>query len=581
MGAKHRARRAHVARPAPRPSGASPSRSARAWHAGWRAHTALIVGVTALAYAASLGGEWISDDVQVIAREPLLRSLAPANLRAIFTSFDGPNYGPLKVLSLAVDYRLWGSAPPGYHLTNLALHAANALAIYWLLLRLGESTSLALVVSLLWALHPAQVESVAWVSERKNVLSTFFFLLAFHVYLGLSERPRPRGYAFLLVLFVCALLAKINTVVLPAIIALYEVAVRSRLRARDLALAGALLVVGVGPAAVNLIGNPVIGAHYHGGSLAVTMKTSSTVVPRYLGLIVWPTGTSWYHAVTLHDSWLDPMVLLGVATVVVIVAAVLALALRRRSEAFWVAWFLVTLSPMLNLVPFPALMADRYLYIPILGPLVLLARGGQALGDGLRIRWVAPVLAGLGALVCFGLTVARVPVFHDELRLWEDWAVHTPYLTADRPLRRPADPEKIRFLRDALAHDPERAVLHNNLGALFFEAGRLPEAVAELERAHALDPRDPAIALDLGFAYLNTGLWPEAARVLDVAVRGEPPSYYAQLSLGRAYLRLRDPERARPALERARLVRPWAADWRRDWAELEALEREASAEPAG
>src|SRR5205823_3349586 len=101
-------------------------------------HLGVILLVTALAYAGSLRGQWISDDITSIAENPMLRSLAPANLRLLTTTFDGPNYMPLKLLSLALDYRLFGGDPTGYHVVNLVLHIANALLVYLLLLHLGE-----------------------------------------------------------------------------------------------------------------------------------------------------------------------------------------------------------------------------------------------------------------------------------------------------------------------------------------------------------------------------------------------------------------------------------------------------------
>jgi hypothetical protein len=540
-------------------------------------HVAVIVLLATTAYAGSFSGGFVSDDVTAIAGNPLLRSLAPSNLRAIATSFDDANYIPLKVLSLALDYQVWGLTPAGYHVTNLALHVANALLVYLVLLRLGEPAGAACAVALLWAVHPVQVESVAWISERKNVLSTLFFLLGFLVYLRFSEQPRARTYLLLLALFVCALLSKVNTVVLPALMLAYEVGERFRLRGRDLAATVPLLAVGALLAWVNLHGNPSHGVAYHGGSLAVTVRTMSTVLPRYLALALAPWQPSFYHAVPLRGSWLEPAVLGGALTLLASIAVAVALIARRRRGAFWIAWFFVTLAPMLNLVPFPALMADRYLYIPLLAPLVLVAWGMRALAVRFPLLGRGmPALAGAAALACAGFTLARVPVFRNELSLWADWAVRTPYITADRPYGPKPRPAELRILRDALAREGDSAVLHNNLGGIAFEEGRLRDALAELTRARQLDPQDPAIALNLGRAYLHAGDPAAAARTLEDAVRLESPSYFAWLNLGRACLQLRDAPRARQALEQARRMRPDWQDWRREWTVLEQLERTPS-----
>src|SRR5262249_50275902 len=149
------------------------------------------------------------------------------------------------------------------------------------------------------------------------------------------------------------------------------------------------------------------------------------------------------------------------------------------------------------------------------------------------------------------LTIARVPVFHDELSLWADWALRVPYISGDRPWSRPRTAQT-SLLEQALERHPDSAVLHNNLGAIAYDAGRIDDAVRELARARELDPRDPAIALYLGRAYLLAGQPEAAVRTLEAAVRLEPPSYRAHLNLGRAYLVQRDAVHARAALERAR-----------------------------
>jgi len=522
-------------------------------------HAALIVVLTAIAYSGSFHGGFVSDDVTAVAGNPLLRSLAPANLWAIATSFDDANYIPLKVLSLAVDQWLWGTAPTGYHSTNLALHIACALAIYALVIRLGETEGTAAVVALLWAVHPVQVESVAWISERKNVLSTFFFLLGFLAALGFSDAPRRGTYVLLLGLFTCALLSKINTIVLPALMVAHEVLIRRRLRARDILATLPLLAIGAAIAWVNLHGNPSHGANYHGGSFWVTLRTSVTVIPRYLELVLVPWQLSTYYAVPLRASWLEPPVAWGVALLLALAGAALVLGRRGRPESFWIVWFGVTLSPMLNLVPFPALMADRYLYIPLAGVLVVLVRAVRTIGQRVPpIGMVTPALATAATLVLIWLTHARVPVWSNEISLWADWALHTSYISADHPWGPPPRTEQVRLLRAALIVHPERAAVHNNLGAIAFEENRAAEAVEHLARAWALDPTDPAIALNLGRAYLLANRVPEAVRTLTDATALEEPSFFAHLNLSRAYLRAGDRARAQQELERARAIRPWA-----------------------
>ena len=541
------------------------ARSTRALHA------VVIIVLASAPYWGSLRGEFVSDDVQAIVGEPRVHSLAPANLRTIFTTRDEPNYIPLKVLSFAIDYQLFGPHPAGYHAENMALHAANALLVYMLLLGLGEGASLALAVSLLWAVHPVNVESVAWIAERKNVLSMFFFLLAVLAALRFSARPRAVTYAALVAVFTCALLSKVNTVVLPALMLAYEITERFRLRARDCLATVPLLAIGAVVAWANLHDNSVHGVAYHGGSIARTLQTSSTVLPRYLELVFFPWHSSFYHAVPLRGSWFEPAVLAGLLLVIGSAATTAWLVVHRRRGGFWIAWIWLTLAPMLNLVPFPALMADRYLYMPLVGVLVLLARGAQAIGERVpAVGRAIPWAAGAAIAAASVLTLVRVPVFHDETSLWADWALRTPYISAG-PWSAGHPPAHTRLLQEALARDPNSAVLHNNIGAIAFDEGRMQDAVRELARARQLDPRDPAIALNLGRAYLRVGPPEAALRTLENAVRLEPPSYFAHMDLGRAYLQLGDIQDARAAFQRARSIRPESGE--PVWA-LAQLERE-------
>lgn len=521
----------------------------------------VIALATTLAYAGSFSGDWISDDGPMIVENTSLHALTIENLTTIATSrSDGVNYIPLNFLSLAIDRALFGLWPPGFHLVNLLLHIATAFAIYFFLLRIPEPGGLAAAAALLWAVHPVQVESVAWISERKNLLSTLFFVLAFDAYLRFSATPRIRTYLLVLLLYMAALLSKVNTIVLPAMMLVYEIALRRRLRPRDVAAALPLFACGGLVAWANLSGNTSHGASYHGGSLVSTLQTSSTTIPRYLLNVVAPFDLSGYYPVPLRASWLDPTVAFSVAVIVVLVALTCWLAWRGAPDAFWLAWFGITLSPMLNLVPFPALMNDRYLYLPLVGLLVPLLRLGQLLLQRAdAFRWAAIAIV---AATFVSLTLARVPVFRNELNLWADFGLRFSYITSDRPWGPPPRREEKRLLADALKRHPDRAALYNNVGGFAFEEARFADALASLERAYELGPDDPTIALNLGRTYLALGRVDDAVRTLERAIQLEPAAFFPQLNLARGYLLRGDLGRARATLERAKSIKKDPFFWR-------------------
>ena len=517
---------------------------------------------TTLAYARSFDGHWISDDVGLIAEEPTVHGVTPANLRALATSrTDGVNYMPLSFLSIAVDYQLWGPTPAGFHLTNLLIHIANGVAIYFLVLRLEGSARLAIAASLLWSVHPVQTETVAWISERKNVLSTLFFVLALLTYLRYSARSRVGTYFGVLGAYLAALLSKVNTIVLPALTLAYEIVWHGRLRARDVLATIPLFACGLLVAFANLYGNTSHGAAYHGGSLAVTMRTSSTTIPRYLWNAIAPFDLSYYYEVPLRASWFDPPVARAVVLIAGLVGLTLWLAWRGRSDAFWLAWFGITLSPMLNLVPFPALMNDRYLYLPLLGVLVPVLRLGGRILDRLGAGAAAPFAVGGIACGFALLTYQRVPVFQNELSLWADGGLKTCYISADQPYgARPRTEEK-RLLEEAIRRHPEQACLYDTLGGFAFEERRLADALRLLTHAAELDPNHATIALNLGRTQLWLGRNAEAITTLERATMLEPPSFWAHLNLARAYLRTNDLVRARAALTRAKAIKSEPHFW--------------------
>ena len=385
-----------------------------------------IVAATALTYAGSFDGGFVADDVPMVRDNPLIRSLDLDRLERIFTSFDDANYVPLKVLSLAVDRRVWGPAPLGFHVTNLVLHIVSALLVHRILLRLELGALRALCVALLWAVHPLQVESVAWISERKNVLSGVFFFAAFRVYLSFSESGRAIAYLGVLALYLLALLSKMNTMVLPAVCLAYEATFRFRLRRRDWLASLPLFALGALVGWYNLAGNPVHGARYHGGSPIVTWLTSSVVVMRYLRNALLPTDLTFWYRIPLRHSPLDPAVLLSLFALVGIAVGTLGWIRRRVRLAFWVLWFGITLGPMLNLIPFPSLIQDRYMYLPLVGLLVLAASG---LGATERIGAPRGALAAVAAAAILGsalLSFQRVEVFANAESLRHDWALRRP-----------------------------------------------------------------------------------------------------------------------------------------------------------
>lgn len=531
-----------------------------------------VVLLTAAAYSGSLNGEFVSDDLSGIRNNPLVSSLTWSNVREIFTSFDDANYMPLKVLSLAVDHSIWGPEPFGFHVVNLVLHISCAILVLCILLRMGFSPFAAFLVAALWAVHPLQVESVAWISERKNVLSGLFFFAAFRVYLEVSHHPRKWTYLLTLALFGLALLSKMNTVVLPALCIAYELSYNRRLRRDDLVAISPMLVMGALVVGYNLYGSPVHGDGFHGGSAWVTWMSSAVVVLRYAWHLLYPVDLTPGYDVVLYGSVFDAPVLIALLVLVGIAIAIAVLLSRANRNAFWLLWALITLAPMLNIVPFRSMMQDRYMYLSLLGPLALLGAGY----DAVRRQWLRRALdaAAITALVmCFFMTREQVEIWSSPFTLWARTATIVPMEAVGRGVGG-GQPEKLAYLDAQLARNPDDATVRNNRGNLDYHAGDVEAALEHYEASRRLQPDEPHNLVNLGRVYLDLGRLEDARRALVRATELRPYSYSAWLHALRMHVAMQDASSAREAWDTIVRIRPDAASapaLRRDRAALQRL----------
>jgi hypothetical protein len=529
--------------------------SLRPLHAKHALAVCVILLACVLAYWNSWKGQFVSDDVVQVARNQALRPLDWPHLQHLLVTFDGVDYMPITLTSYAADYAIWGPSPAGFHFTNLVFHGVAAVLVYVVLMQLGFPAGAALVAALLWATHPVQVESVAWISERKNVLSSAFFLCAFSLYCVFVDKPRIVTYFAVLALFTFSTLSKMNTVVLPAICVAYVGAFRFQLRRRDVLHTVPMLAIAVAVCWYNLAGNPIHGGDYHGGSARIRLLSSAVVVLRYLGNILVPSRLSAFYDVPLHASPWAPPVFFSLIAIVLAGLAVAVCLFAKHRAGFWILWFFITLAPMLNIVPFANLMADRYLYLPLLAPVALAVSGVLAVRNDWN-RAAGMALLVVMVLTCIVMSARRVPVWATPTTLWEDSVSHTYYLAADPLFVQPGFDAKVVWLRNRIAESPSSGVDYNNLGAIYYESDRLADAIAALEAARRLDGDRPNILMNLGRAYARVGREHEAVQCLRKAAEAAPHEFVAHLYLLRAYLASGDEISARHELAECARIRP-------------------------
>ncbi len=483
------------------------------------------------------------DDPQyVLENLPVLAGLSPEGTRWAFTTFSNSNWHPLTWLSLQLDVSLWGVGRPwGFHLTNVLLHAANTALLFLALRALTGAFWRCIAVALLFAVHPLRVESVAWVTERKDVLSALFGFLALWAYAAYARRPAVRRYLLVTVLFAVSLLAKPMLVTLPCLLLVLDwwplkraVALRDwgRLVAEKLPL----LALVAASAAVTVKAQAGEGAVAGLAQFPLGVRLGNAAVGyvAYLTMTVWPVGLAVYYP---HPGELPVWQTAGAALLLAALTAG-AVALRGRAPyllAGWL-WFLGTLVPVIGLVQAGAqAYADRYTYLPQVGLLLAVCWGAADLA---RARPRPALAAGaLVGLALAGLTWFQLGVWRDSVSLWEhDLRVARPsamaWLNLGAALAKQGRDGEADCYRRAIRAEPGSVQAHINLGELLSRQGDDARAVQLLEQACALSPKYAPARATLGNALFRQNRLSEAARRHREAIELDPNLIKARYDLG-------------------------------------------------
>ena len=499
---------------------------------------ALLTAVAAIVcFLPALSGGFVWDDAFYVSDNPILKMGLADAVRAIATSFVVGNYHPVTIASLALEAAALGLRPEVFHATNLLLHAANAVLAGFLLQALGVRRIAAWAGAILWAVHPLRVESVAWISARKDLLYVLFFLLALLAYVrhAREDRPPGRAYAASLALFVASCLSKAMAVSLVPVLLLVDGLLGRRASARTLSekipfAAIALVVGGIALAAQRSAG-ATPDAPDHG--LPARLAFAGYGLVFYLVKTVAPVGLSAFYPYPGGPAGTVPPAVIAQA---VAALALVAAAVRLRSHrwlAFGAGFYALTLAPVLQLVPVgAAVAADRYAYLPAIGLSFVIA---HAVGSRGAIAAVAVVALALG-----GMTWARCAVWHDGLSLWNDVLAKHPGVAIahqNRGVAREAAGDHRGAIADydaALAAVPGYADAWANRGVAEASLGDRAASLRDLREAVRLDPTRPNFRFNLGLVLGDIGAWDDALAQLGEAIRLNPRFAEAHLNRGLA-----------------------------------------------
>ena len=315
-----------------------------------------------IVYFHSLGNEFVFDDRIYLVDNPRIKNFDAAGILAIFTTFYEWDYLPLTHLSFWFEYPLFGLDPAGYHAVNALLHLINVFLLHAVVSRLSGCRTTAFWTALLFLLHPVHVESVAWISERKNVLSLFFLLLAFRSHLLQRSRWLP------LVLFLLACLAKTSVVIFPLLLVLTDRCFTDKPFRRSVIDKLPYFLISLVVVIVALTSHAQGGTlrPHPGGNPFFTLLSMLVVFKEYLLKLLFPVNLNIWYPNPVSRSLFQAEVLKAC-----LVAALFAYLVRffRKDRVifFGLVWYLIALLPVSHLVPIPQMMADRFLYIPSIG----------------------------------------------------------------------------------------------------------------------------------------------------------------------------------------------------------------------
>jgi tetratricopeptide (TPR) repeat protein len=508
----------------------------------------LLAGITAAAFLPSLDNGFVNrDDPEYVVNNLDLRGFSGRNLAELFSSVYVNHYLPVTMLTYMAEYALFGLDARGFHLTSLLVHVINVLLVFALLYWLSGSLFVAAAAALLFGIHPLRVEAVAWVAERKEVLSALFYLSSLLLYLAWRTRGGRHYYLLSLAALLVSLLSKTMSVSQPFVLVLIDYLSGRTIDRKSLleklpffALAAVFAAVAV-----------LTVERFH-DLYAQFPALQRALVPAYAAMFYIvkffaPLGLSASYFPPLSpDTGLTVSMVSSAAVLAVIAAAVIYSRRFTRTAVFGSLFFIVTMLPVLQIVNSGGIVitADRYTYVPLIGVCFAAAAGLDFLRKRLTGRAAAAalyvVLAGAAASL-FALTWKRCDVWKDSLALWND-IIARPPANAQAYYGRGGALRDIGRYGEALADFNRALELNPGFAGAYFGRGymycaflgKTDSALADLGRAVALAPRMPDAWNALGIAEGMKGNWDAAVSSFTRAIGLKPDFVEAYVNRGNA-----------------------------------------------
>jgi tetratricopeptide (TPR) repeat protein len=550
-----------------------------------------LVAITFVVFGQTLRHEFVNydDDVDIYENPEVVRGLTFKGIVWAFTHVYAANWHPLTWISHMLDCQLYGLSPGGHHLTNILLHTATAILLFLVLRRMTGAVWRSAFVAAVFAIHPLRVESVAWVAERKDVLSGVFFMLTIGAYVRYVRHPwSPARYGLVMLLFALGLMCKPMLVTLPFVLLLLDYWPLGRVTGDKWQVTGEKKgkpsTLNPQPSTLLLEKLPLFGLAVASGvvtlfaqtdtiklfdQISLPLRVDNALVSyvAYLGQMFWPSGLAVLYPFTAGNFGVSRVVLS-----LVLLAGISAgvFILRRRRPYFltgWL-WYLIMLVPVIGIVQVGSqVRADRYTYLPQIGLYLLLTWAAVELCAGWRHRRV--VLGGCAMVILVALIFcARVQTsyWQNSESLW----THTLACTSDNAIvhnnfgnvlfKKGSVDEAIVHYQKALQIEPDYAKAHLNLGNVLLQEGSVDEAITHYQKVLQINPDYVEAHYNLGNALIKKGSVDEAITHFQKALQIKPDYAEAHNNLGNALFKKGSVDEATVHYQKALQITPDCAE---------------------
>jgi tetratricopeptide (TPR) repeat protein len=544
----------------------------------------LIAAITLAVYFDSFNNSFVYDDYPFLVDNPAVRQLTPASVLSNFTEWRNISsderlakdvWRPLVTTSFAIDYKLWKLNSRYYHIENTFFHIINAILVYAATVLVLGSPFAAFIAAVVFAIHPVQTEAVTWVSGRSNVLFLLFFLLAFISHLR-NRLPKPNGFCYplALVFFLLSLLSKEMAIVLPLLCLLYDIYFIRIKSPREyvgyyapfLLIAASYLV-----ARLSVLGVIAQTDVWWGGGPLASAAIMLKALAAYVAVVIFPVNLRVEHPMGELSAAFDPGIICA-AAILSLAAAFYAVFRRKKEVSLYVLWFFAALAPVYNIVPIKAIMAERFLYLPVIGFASLFGILFAALDGSKNIKGLPRASAALAltfVIIMYGVvSIGRNMEWRDELAFYMNEAARAPlspkahynlgYICAKEAQRNAGDRElagaycamAVSEFGKTISLKPDSRVAYVGMGNAFNSAGMYEQAAVNFRKALAFG-KDADTYNNLGVAHYRSGDIKGSEEYFRQALRMDPGHPNALINMGNVYFSANEFAKAKRAWSRA------------------------------